>query len=301
MRARGSLRLPRAESHAMAAHPNLGFGIGLRTGHFGGLLERGTGADWLEAISENFMIAGGRPLHVLERVRREKPLVLHGVSLSIGGTDPLDDAYLRELRALADRFEPAWVSDHLCWTTHDAHQLHELLPLPWTGELLEHLVPRIARVQDALGRRLVLENVSTYLAFEGEMTEWEFLAELVHRADCDLLLDVNNVHVSAYNHGFDARRYLDAIPTGRVAQIHLAGHSDHGTHLLDSHDAPVADAVWDLYRHAVARFGPVSTLVEWDGDVPPLEVVEAEALRARRAAVDVHASRRRDETDVAAA
>lgn len=285
-----------------ARHPDLGFGIGLRTGHFGTLLESGTRADWLEAISENFMIAGGRPLHVLERVRRDKPLVLHGVSLSIGGSDALDARYLRALRALADRFEPAWVSDHLCWTSHDAHQLHDLLPLPWTEELLRHLAPRIARVQDALGRRLVLENVSTYLAFEGEMTEWEFLAELVRRTDCDLLLDVNNVYVSAHNHGFDPHAYVDAIPADHVAQIHLAGHSDHGTHLLDTHDAHVADAVWDLYRHTIARLGPVSTLIEWDGDVPPLDVVEDEAARARRAAGEARAVRgARDGDDDAAA
>ncbi len=277
----------------MARHPDLGFGIGLRTGHFGTLLERGTRADWLEAISENFMIAGGRPLHVLERVRRDKPLVLHGVSLSIGGSDPLDEHYLRELRALADRIEPAWVSDHLCWTSHDAHQLHDLLPLPWTEELLLHLAPRIARVQEVLGRRLVLENVSTYLAFEGE---------LVRRTGCDLLLDVNNVYVSARNHGFDPRSYVDAIPADHVAQIHLAGHSDHGTHVLDTHDAPVADAVWDLYRHTIARLGPVATLVEWDGDVPPLDVVEDEAARARRAALDARAvTGARDGGDDAAA
>jgi uncharacterized protein (UPF0276 family) len=285
----------------MAASPHLGFGIGLRTGHFASLLEHGTRADWLEAISENFMIGGGRPLHVLEHVRRDKPVVLHGVSLSIGGTDSLDESYLRALRALADRIEPAWISDHLCWTGHDAHQLHELLPLPWTGELLDHLMPRIARVQDALGRRLVLENVSTYLALDGEMTEWEFLGELAHRADCDLLLDVNNVWVSAHNHHFDPVRYVDAIPAERVAQIHVAGHSDHGTYLLDSHDAPVADDVWGLYRHAVARLGPVSTLVEWDGDVPPIDVVEAEALRARREASAAAPAAGRGEGDVAAA
>lgn len=285
----------------MARHENLGFGIGLRAGHFGSLLERGTRADWLEAISENFMIAGGRPLHVLEHVRRDKPLVLHGVSLSIGGTDPLDERYLRELRTLADRLEPAWVSDHLCWTSHDAHQLHDLLPLPWTEEVLDHLAARIAHVQDVLGRRLVLENVSSYLAFESEMPEWEFLAELLRRSDCDLLLDVNNVYVNAHNHGFDPRRFVDAIPAAHVAQIHLAGHSDHGTHLLDSHDAPVTDAVWDLYRHTIARLGPVSTLVEWDGDVPPLAVVEEEALRARGLAGDANSPVGSRGGDVAAA
>lgn len=271
-------------------HPDdLGFGIGLRTGHFADLLARGTRVDWLEAISENFMVRGGRPLQVLERMRRDRPLVLHGVSLSIGGTDPLDDAYLRELRALCDRFEPAWVSDHLCWTSCDAHQMHDLLPLPWREDVLDHLVPRIAQVQDVLGRRLVLENVSSYLAFEDGMPEWEFVAELARRADCALLLDVNNVHVSAYNHRFDPRRYIDAMPAERVVQIHLAGHTDHGTHLLDTHDAPIVPAVWDLYRYTIARLGRVSTLVEWDGDVPPLDVVEEEALRARRIADEVGA------------
>jgi uncharacterized protein len=271
----------------MERSANLGFGIGLRTGHYADLLEHGTRVDWLEAISENFMVRGGRALHVLERMRRDRPLVLHGVSLSIGGSDPLDERYLRELRALCDRFEPAWVSDHLCWTSCDAHQLHDLLPLPWREDVLEHVVARVARVQDALGRRLVLENVSSYLAFDDGMPEWEFVAELARRADCALLLDVNNVHVSARNHGFDAGRYVDAMPAERVVQIHLAGHSDHGTHLLDTHDAPVADAVWQLYRHTIARLGRVSTLVEWDGDVPALAVVEDEALRARRLADEV--------------
>jgi len=272
----------------MTTHPDLGFGIGLRTGHYDAILEHGTRADWFEAISENFMVGGGLPLHVLERVRNDHPLVLHGVSLSIGGSDPLDPGYLRELRLLADRFAPAWVSDHLCWTGVDAHNLHDLLPLPWTEELLAHLIPRITQVQDALGRRLVLENVSTYLSFEhSAMPEWEFLAELTRRADCDLLLDVNNVYVSAVNHGFDARAFVAGIPAERVAQIHLAGHTDHGTHLLDTHDAPVADAVWDLYRHTLGRLGRVATLIEWDGDVPPLEDVENEALRARAIADQV--------------
>ncbi|MEW6268680.1 MAG: DUF692 domain-containing protein [Thermodesulfobacteriota bacterium] len=271
----------------MSRHPDLGFGIGLRTGHFAEILERGARVDWLEAISENFLVAGGRPLHVLERVRRDHPLVLHGVSLSIGGTDPLDEDYLRALRALADRFEPAWVSDHLCWTGVDAHNLHDLLPLPWTEETLALVASRVERVQDALGRRLVLENVSSYLTFtHSTLSEWEFLGELARRADCDLLLDVNNVWVSAYNHGFDPRRFIDEVPAERVVQIHLAGHSEHGTHLLDTHDAPVADAVWDLYRHAVARLGRVSTLVEWDGAVPPLAAVEEQAQRARAVALE---------------
>jgi uncharacterized protein (UPF0276 family) len=269
----------------MRSYPDLGFGIGLRTGHYAAILEHGTRADWFEAISENFMVAGGRPLHVLERVRRDYPLALHGVSLSIGGPDPIASSYLGALRALVDRFAPAWVSDHLCWTGADAHQLHDLLPLPWTEEALDHLVPRIETVQDALRRPLVLENVSSYLTFtHSTMPEWEFLAELVRRAGCDLLLDVNNVHVSAFNHGFDARCFIDAMPAGHVAQIHLAGHTDHGTHLLDTHDAPVADEVWELYRYTIARLGRIATLIEWDGEVPTLEVVEDEAVRARHAA-----------------
>lgn len=276
----------------MRRHPDLGFGIGLRTGHYADVLARGSRAEWFEAISENFMVAGGRALDVLERVRADYPVVLHGVSLSIGGSDPIPAAYLHALRALVDRFEPAWVSDHLCWTSADAHQLHDLLPLPWTEELLAHLVPRIGRVQDALGRALVLENVSSYLTFaHATIPEWEFLAELARRTGCDLLLDVNNVHVSAYNHGFDAQRFVDAIPRDRVAQIHLAGHTDHGTHLLDTHDAPVADAVWELYHYTITRLGPVATLVEWDGEVPPLEVVEAQALRARAVAASAIAQR----------
>jgi uncharacterized protein (UPF0276 family) len=274
---------------------DLGFGIGLRTGHFATILERGTRVGWFEAISENFMVAGGRALQVLERIRSDHPVVLHGVSLSIGGSDALDADYLRALRGLADRFAPAWVSDHLCWTGADAHNLHDLLPLPWTEELLQHLVPRIARVQDVLGRRLVLENVSSYLSFShATMSEWEFLAELAARADCELLLDVNNVHVSACNHGFDATAFIDAMPPERVVQLHLAGHSDRGTHLLDTHDARVADPVWQLYRHTLERLGPVSTLVEWDGDVPPLEVVEDEALRAQAIAADVFGDRSGD-------
>ncbi|HEY8517618.1 MAG TPA: DUF692 domain-containing protein [Candidatus Binatia bacterium] len=276
----------------MRRHRDLGFGIGLRRGHYADILEHGTRVDWFEAISENFLVPGGRPLHVLERVRRDYPLVLHGVSLSIGSTDPLDEDYLRALRALVDRFEPAWVSDHLCWTGVDAHNLHDLLPLPWTEETLAHVAARVERVQDALGRRLVLENVSSYLTFtHSTMPEWEFLAELTRRADCDLLLDVNNVWVSAHNHGFDPRRFIDAIPAERVAQIHLAGHSDYGTHLRDTHDAPITDAVWDLYRYTIARLGRVSTLVEWDGEVPPLATVEEQALRAREIALATVAQR----------
>lgn len=273
-----------------AALPRLGAGIGLRARHFDEILARGSTADWFEALSENFMMAGGRPLRVLEHVRRDRPVVLHGVSLSIGSTDPLDRAYLSRLRELAARFEPAWISDHLCWSSVDAHRLHDLLPLPWTEEVLDHVAERVARVQDALGRRIALENVSTYLTFsQSTMTEWEFLAELAERADCLLLLDVNNAFVSGSNHGFDPGALVDGVPAGRVVQIHLAGHADLGTHLLDSHDRAVSEPVWQLYRRALRRLGPVSTLVEWDGALPPLAGVEAEADAARAIAAAVAA------------
>ena len=268
--------------------PYLGYGVGLRTRHFPRVLEGTARVDWFEAISENFMIRGGRPLAVLERARAAAPVVLHGVSLSLGSTDPLNQSYLRELRALADRFQPAWVSDHLCWGSIGGHYAHDLLPLPYTEEALAHVVDRVRAVQDRLGRQILVENVSSYLTFRhSAMPEWEFLAEVAERADCGILLDVNNVHVSAVNHGFDAAAYLLALPPGRIGQIHLAGHSDKGTHLLDTHDGHVAPAVWDLHRLAVRRFGPVSTLVEWDERIPAWEVLCAEAERARAVEAEV--------------
>jgi hypothetical protein len=209
-------------------------------------------------------------------------VVLHGVSLSVGSVDPLDTAYLRDVRALADAVEPAWVSDHLCWGTFGRHNAHDLLPMPFTEESLAHVVARVSEVQEQLGRRILLENVSSYLTYaDSRIPEWDFLAEVARRADCLLLLDVNNVYVSATNHGFDAGEFLRRIPVDRVGQFHLAGHQDLGTHLLDTHDAPVPDPVWALYRDAVRRFGRVSTLVEWDDDIPPLDGVLAEAEKAR--------------------
>jgi uncharacterized protein len=262
--------------------PFLGHGIGLRTKHFPDLLEQGRRADWFEVITENFLNVGGRPRAVLESVRRDRPVVLHGVSLSIGSVDPLNVEYLHDVRVLAEAVEPAWVSDHLCWGTFGRHNAHDLLPLPFTEESLAHVVSRVSEVQERLGRRIVLENVSSYLTYSAStIPEWDFLAEVARRADCLLLLDVNNVYVSATNHGFDAAEYLRGIPADRVAQFHLAGHQDLGTHLLDTHDAPVPDPVWALYRDAVRRFGRVSTLVEWDDHIPPLEEVLAEAEKAR--------------------
>ena len=269
---------------SMMSVPDLGHGVGLRREHFDRVLSDPTGVDWFEVISENYMVKGGRPLQILERVRRDYPLVLHGVSLSIGSTDPLDRGYLDRLRDLAARIEPAWVSDHLCWTSIGGHNSHDLLPLPYTEETLEHVVSRLGAVQDHLGRRIALENASTYLRFAGSsIPEWEFLGEVAQRADCGILLDVNNVFVSAVNHGFDPEKYLAAVPAERVWEIHLAGHTDRGSHLLDTHGARVCDEVWELYRFASRRIGAVASLVEWDENIPDWDTLEAESARARDA------------------
>jgi len=260
-----------------------GFGLGLRTEHYVDFTsERPPAVDWLEIISENYMVPGGKPLHFLDRIRRDHPMVMHGVSMSLAGTDPLDPSYLRDLKALAERVQPAWISDHLCWTGVDGRNLHDLLPVPYTEAMLRHVAARIAQVQDALGRRLVVENVSSYVSFAAdEMSEAEFVAELLRRADCQLLLDVNNVHVSSVNHGFNAQAYIDAMPRERVVQIHLAGHEDHGDYLIDTHDHPVCDAVWSLYRYTLHRLGPVPTMIERDDRIPPLAELLAELDVAR--------------------
>jgi uncharacterized protein (UPF0276 family) len=269
--------------------PYLGFGVGLRPKHYADVLARAPrgelGVDWFEAISENYMVAGGRPPRVLGEVRAHAPLVLHGVSLNLGSTDPLDATYLRELAALVARFEPAWVSDHLCWTGVGGENLHDLLPLPLTEECVRHVAARIARVQDQLGRRIAIENVSSYAAFRADaMPEWEFLAAVCESADCGLLLDVNNVFVSAHNHGFDADSYIDAVPAERVFQIHLAGHSVNGGLLIDTHDHAVCDEVLALYARALRRLGPVSTLIEWDDRIPEFDSLVQEVERARAVA-----------------
>jgi len=280
--------------------PRLGFGVGLRSEHYEDVLAGAPGSDWFEAISENYMDTGGRPLWVLEQVRRDRPVALHGVGLSIGGTDPLDRRYLGNLRALIGRIEPALVTDHLCWTGVDGRSLYDLLPLPYTEESLAHVIARVGAVQHELGCRLVLENPSTYVAFRhSTITEWDFLATVAREADCGILLDVNNVYVSSYNLGFDPVRYLDAIPRDRVAQIHLAGFTDMGPYLFDTHSAPVSEAVWRLYAHAVRRFGRVSTLVEWDADIPSFERVCAEAAHARFIAEEIDATDRRAAAELA--
>jgi len=270
------------------AVPYLGHGIGLRPKHYPRLWDGTARADWFEAISENYMVAGGRPRAALERARAIAPIVLHGVSLSIGSTDPLDETYLDALRALVRQVEPAWVSDHLCWSGVGGHYAHDLLPLPYTEEALGHVVTRVVAVQERLGRQILIENVSSYLTYaHSTLVEWEFLGAVAERADCGLLLDVNNVYVSATNHGFSANDYLAGLPADRVGQIHLAGHADMGAYLFDTHDGPVIEPVWDLYRQALRRFGRVSTLVEWDDHIPELDVVRAEAERARAVEAEV--------------
>jgi uncharacterized protein (UPF0276 family) len=272
--------------------PQLGHGVGLRTRHFQQFLEGRPRVDWVEAISENFMSPGGRPLAVLEKVRRDVPLALHGVALSIGGSDPLDEGYLSRLAGLVERFQPAIVSDHLCWGSHGGRYVHDLLPLPYTEEALRHIVTRVEQVQERLGRQILLENVSSYLTFkDSAMTEWEFLAEIARRADCGILFDVNNIYVSGRNHGFDPRDYIAGIPVDRVGQIHLAGHRDEGAYLFDTHDRRVCDEVWQLYAESLERFGRVSTLIEWDEDIPPLETLLNESNKARAVAKKTHSRR----------
>ena len=269
----------------MLTYPALGFGLGLRVDHYETILNDLPAVDWFEALTENYLVPGGKPLHNLTRIRERYPMVMHGVSLSIGSAEPLDRAYLDEVNALAKRIEPAWISDHLCWTGVGGKNLHDLLPLPCTEEALKHVVQRVRTVQDILSRRILLENVSSYVSFcDSRLTEWDFLRTVAEEADCLILLDVNNIYVSSVNHAFDPHDYLAAIPIERVQQMHLAGHQNHGDYLIDTHDHPVADPVWALYADAVRRFGPVSTMIERDANIPPLGELQAELAAARRVA-----------------
>jgi uncharacterized protein (UPF0276 family) len=265
------------------ALPNLGIGLGLRTMHYGHILEHEPEVPWFEILSENYMQTAGRPLHFLDRIAERYPVVMHGVSMSIGSTDPLDFGYLAELKALRRRTGARWVSDHLCFTGVASKNTHDLLPLPYTEESLRHVVRRVREVQDFLEAPLALENPSTYVEFaDNTLSEWQFIAELAREADCALLLDVNNVYVSAYNHGFDPREYLAAIPFDRVVQMHVSGHTNHGTHLVDTHIGPVEEAVWQLLEDAYRRTSGVSVLLEWDAEIPSFEETFAEAQRAKR-------------------
>ena len=264
-----------------------GFGLGLRPVHYPDFLREPQAVDWLEIISENYMIPGGKPLAMLDAILERYPLAMHGVSLSIGSTDGLDAAYVSDLKALARHVQPLWISDHLCWTGVQGRNSHDLLPLPYSEEALRLVVRHVDQVQNTLGQRILLENVSSYLEYRSsEMSEWEFLFQVTEQADCLLLLDVNNIYVSGINHGFDPIAFLNHLPVERVQQIHLAGHSDHGDYIVDTHDYPVAEPVWDLYRHACSRFGGVATMIERDDNIPELGGLIAELERARAIAAE---------------
>jgi uncharacterized protein (UPF0276 family) len=279
-------------NHGRLTQPSPGFGLGLRTVHYPDFLAAPQRVDWLEIISDNYLVPGGKPMRMLDSIREHYPMAMHGVAMSIGSVDGPSKTYLNQLKQLVDRVQPLWVSDHLCWTGVHGRQLHDLMPLPYTDEALDLVVRHISQVQDVLGRRLVLENVSSYVSFaQSHMTEWGFVTQVCERADCLLLLDVNNIYVSSVNHGFDALAYLDAMPAHRIQQIHLAGHTNNGDHIIDTHDHPVAAPVWDLYAHACRRFGQVATMIERDDHIPPLpelldelDVARAVAARVLKAA-----------------
>lgn len=266
--------------------PFLGFGIGLRAEHYQDILEqKPTQIDWLEIISENYMVDGGKPLYYLDAIREYYPMVMHGVSMSLGSTDALNYDYLKKLKKLINRVEPVWFSDHICWTGVDQKNMHDLLPLPYTEEAVVHLADRISEVQDFMGQQMLIENLSSYITYSDDvMTEWEFLSAVTEKADCHLLLDVNNIYVSSFNHKFDPIEYLEGIPAHRVWQHHLAGHSNEGNLIIDTHDAAIIDPVWRLYEETAKRLGAVSTMIERDGNIPKLSSILNELEQARRIA-----------------
>ena len=262
--------------------PYLGYGLGLRKDHYLTILEEKPPVDWFEILTENYLVDGGKPLYFLDQIRERYPMVMHGVSMSIGSTDRLDMDYLRQLKQLVARVKPQWFSDHLCWCGVAGTNLHDLLPMPYTEEAIKHVAGRIRQVQDYLGRQMLIENVSSYLSYiESTMTEWEFLTQVVEEADSLILLDINNIYVSSVNHEFDPKEYIDYVPSARVWQYHLAGHTNYGDYIIDTHDHPVIDPVWDLYDYAVRRFGPVSTMLERDDNIPPLQELLDELQIAR--------------------
>jgi len=262
--------------------PYLGYGLGLRTEHFDEILKHQPQVDWFEIISENFVDTEGYPKFVIQKIAEQYPIVMHGVSLSIGSTDPINFDYLKKIKKLATEIDAKWVSDHLCWTGILSKNAHDLLPLPLTEESLLHVVNRIKQVQDFLERPLVLENPSSYVQFqEDSFTEYEFISEMANASDCRLLLDLNNVYVSSFNHNYDALTYIKSLPLDKVVQFHLAGHTHKGTHIIDTHDNHVVDDVWDLYKETIQYTGQVSTLLEWDANIPDLTVLQAEVLKAK--------------------
>lgn len=268
--------------------PNLGFGLGLRTDHYNDIIETKPAIDWFEILSENYLVPGGKPLYYLDQIKEHYPIVMHGVSMSLGSTAPLDWDYLKQIKALAKRVDAKWISDHVCWTGVHQKNMHDLLPLPYTQECINHMVSRIKQVQDFLEQPMLIENASTYLTYaHSEMTEWDFLREVTEQADCYLLLDVNNIYVSSFNHQFDPMDYLNGIPLNRPKQIHLAGHSNNGDHIIDTHDSDVIDPVWNLYAKALDRFGFISTMIERDDHIPPLSELMMELEQAKHIARDL--------------
>ena len=268
--------------------PFLGFGLGLRTEYYETILASNPPVDWFEILTENYLVPGGKPLYYLDKIRERYPLVMHGVSMSIGSTDPIDWAYLESVKALSQRVKPNWISDHLCWTGIHGKNMHDLLPLPYTSESIDHVVARVKQIQDFFGHRILLENVSSYVSYKGStMTEWAFLREISERSDCLILLDVNNIYVSSINHEFNPLDYIRAIPRERVYQLHLAGHSNQGHYIIDTHDAPIIDPVWELYKKALDHIGPVSTMIERDDNMPPMDELITELNYARKLAQQI--------------
>ncbi|MFT5741201.1 MAG: hypothetical protein ACI822_002538 [Gammaproteobacteria bacterium] len=270
----------------VSTKPFLGFGLGLRSEHYQDVIaQTPKNIDWFEILTENYMIDGGKPLYYLDIIRQDYPMVMHGVSMSLGSSDPLNLEYLKQLKTLIERVQPRWISDHLCWTGVDKKNMHDLLPLPYSEEAINHVADRIARVQDIIGQQMLIENLSSYVTYRDDaMPEWEFLSAIAEKADCYLLLDVNNIYVSSYNHHYDPIDYLEGVPAARVWQHHIAGHSNEGNLIIDTHDQDVIEPVWALYEEAAKRLGPVSTMIERDGNIPPLEELLLELDRAREIA-----------------
>lgn len=262
--------------------PFLGFGLGLRKDHYQDIIDTQPAVDWFEILSENYMIDGGKPLYFLDKIRQDYPMVMHGVSMSLGSADPINKDYLKQLKALIERVQPCWISDHLCWTGVHGKNMHDLLPLPYTEEAVIHMADKISQVQDYLGQQILIENLSSYITYKDDsMTEWEYLSAVCERADCNILLDVNNIYVSSYNHHFDAMDYINGVDPKRVWQHHLAGHTNDGNLILDTHDHDIIGPVWELYEQAAKRFGAVSTMIERDDNIPPLNDLLTELERAK--------------------
>lgn len=265
----------------------LGFGLGLRPDHYEEILSSNPPIDWFEIITENYLVPGGKPHYYLNQICERYPVVMHGVSMSIGSTDKIDFEYLQQVKLLSERIKPKWISDHLCWTGVHGKNMHDLLPLPYTEESIQHIVGRIQKIQDFLGQQILIENVSSYITYQqSQITEWEFISEISNQADCRILLDLNNIYVSSVNHDFDPSTYLTNVPKNRVCQFHLAGHSNMGNYIIDTHDQDIIDPVWNLYAEALKHFGFVATMIERDDNIPPLESLVTELNYARMIAQD---------------